>query len=215
MSDPGLWRRIRDVAAEGGWAAVAGGALRRIRHIVYHGNRATWYEKRLDAEPGWEIPLGLEIRDDRLEELLDWLKAGDRDYMYVEEEIRCAREFDHVFLSVRFQGRLVGYIKIAFGCVYVLDFKKRMPLPDGMAFFFDMYVLPELRGRGIATSVLRQAMRTAKERGCRAVRCHIPDWNTPSRRAVTTLGFEPIGVGRYRRVLGIGWLRTEGFDLKR
>jgi ribosomal protein S18 acetylase RimI-like enzyme len=210
-----LVRRVLAVARQDGWAAVPRRVARRLLYTLYSANAATWYERKITAGMGGYSPpdRGIAVDDGDFEELLAWLQAGDKDYMYVEEEVSCAREHRHAFLSARQDGRILGYVKVAFEWAYVLDFKRRIRLPEGTAFMCDAYVVPEQRGRGIAPLLFRCAMSVAAERGCRALRCHVADWNQPSQRAVGKLGFVPIGVGHCRRILGYGWIRTQGFEL--
>jgi len=54
----------------------------------------------------------------------------------------------------------------------------------------DLYVLPEYRGRGIGTAMLRELARLAVERGYGRFEWACLDWNTPSIEFYLSLGAE-------------------------
>jgi len=54
----------------------------------------------------------------------------------------------------------------------------------------DLFVLPELRGRGIGKSLLAWVARTACERGCARLEWSVLDWNEPARRFYDSIGAE-------------------------
>jgi GNAT superfamily N-acetyltransferase len=54
----------------------------------------------------------------------------------------------------------------------------------------DIFVLPEQRGRGIGSALLRHCIRLAHERGCGRVEWTCLDWNTKAQRVYENLGAE-------------------------
>ena len=56
----------------------------------------------------------------------------------------------------------------------------------------DLYVLPEFRGRGIGTSLLRELSRIADEKGYGRFEWACLDWNTPSIELYRSFGAEPM-----------------------
>ena len=55
----------------------------------------------------------------------------------------------------------------------------------------DLYVLPEYRGKGVGTALLRFLAALAKERGCGRLEWSCLDWNEPSITFYRSLGAEP------------------------
>ena len=89
--------------------------------------------------------------------------------------------------------------------------------PAGFALFFhnystfrarpgiyleDLYVLPELRGKGIGKALLKELGRVALERGCARLEWSVLDWNTPSIEFYKSLGAEPQDEWTIFRVTG-------------
>ena len=56
----------------------------------------------------------------------------------------------------------------------------------------DLYVLPEYRGRGIGTSIMRELAKIAVKRGCGRFEWACLDWNTKSIELYRSYGAEPM-----------------------
>lgn len=89
--------------------------------------------------------------------------------------------------------------------------------PAGFALFFhnystflarpglyleDLYVRPELRGRGIGKRLLSRLAEVAVERGCGRFEWSVLDWNEPAIRFYENLGAEPMDGWTIFRVTG-------------
>jgi GNAT superfamily N-acetyltransferase len=66
----------------------------------------------------------------------------------------------------------------------------------------DIFVEPELRGRGIGTALLARVARVAVERGCARLEWTVLDWNTPAIRFYERQGAEVLRDWRVCRVTG-------------
>jgi GNAT superfamily N-acetyltransferase len=56
----------------------------------------------------------------------------------------------------------------------------------------DLYVRPELRGRGVGTALLRHLAGLAIERDCRRLEWSVLDWNEPALAFYRAIGARPI-----------------------
>ena len=56
----------------------------------------------------------------------------------------------------------------------------------------DLFVRPEMRGRGIGKSLLTHLARLARERGCGRIEWAVLDWNKPSIDFYKSIGAEPL-----------------------
>lgn len=89
--------------------------------------------------------------------------------------------------------------------------------PAGFALFFhnystfraapgiyleDLFVLPDLRGRGIGKALLKQLAKLAVERGCARLEWSVLDWNAPSIAFYKSLGAIPLEEWTIFRVTG-------------
>lgn len=89
--------------------------------------------------------------------------------------------------------------------------------PAGFALFFfnystwkgrpgvyleDLFVEPELRGRGIGKALLRQVAAFAVENGCQRLQWEVLDWNTPAIEFYRAMGAEFLDEWRNVRISG-------------
>ena len=56
----------------------------------------------------------------------------------------------------------------------------------------DLFVDPEMRGKGIGKGLLREVARIARERGCPRLEWAVLDWNAPSIAFYRSLGAQPM-----------------------
>src|SRR5204863_10012796 len=56
----------------------------------------------------------------------------------------------------------------------------------------DLFVRPDMRGRGVGKALLAHLARLAKERGCGRLEWAVLDWNTPSIDFYKSLGAVPL-----------------------
>ena len=56
----------------------------------------------------------------------------------------------------------------------------------------DLFVDPQMRGRGVGKALLAHLARLAKERGCGRLEWAVLDWNTPSIEFYKSLGAVPL-----------------------
>ena len=89
--------------------------------------------------------------------------------------------------------------------------------PAGLALFFhnfstwtglhglyleDLYVRPDVRGRGVGRALLSHLARTARERGCARFEWAVLDWNEPAIRFYRSLGAESLDDWKIFRLTG-------------
>lgn len=66
----------------------------------------------------------------------------------------------------------------------------------------DLYVKPDVRGRGIGSALLRHVGRLALERGCGRLELAVLHWNEPAIRLYRRLGVEPMSDWIVHRISG-------------
>lgn len=76
------------------------------------------------------------------------------------------------------------------------------PYWDGpLAQLEELYVVPELRGRGIGTTMMRLAMQRCRERGCEEMLINVDEPDVDARRFYERLGFSNYEIGEDYRML--------------
>ena len=66
----------------------------------------------------------------------------------------------------------------------------------------DLFVLPEVRGRGVGRAILKHLAALAVERGCGRLEWWCLDWNEPSIAFYRSLGAEPMSDWTVYRIAG-------------
>lgn len=66
----------------------------------------------------------------------------------------------------------------------------------------DLFVKPEMRGKGFGASMLKYLARIAKERGCGRFEWWVLDWNEPAIRFYQGLGAKPMSDWTVFRITG-------------
>ena len=66
----------------------------------------------------------------------------------------------------------------------------------------DLYVRPELRGRGIGGALLRHLAQLALERGCGRLEWSVLDWNEPALAFYQSIGAKPVEGWTVHRLAG-------------
>jgi len=97
--------------------------------------------------------------------------------------------------------------------------------PSGFAFYFyiystwigrpglyleDLFVLPEMRGKGIGKALLRHLARIAVRENCYGMRWQVLDWNEPSIRFYESLGATMLKDWETMRLMGPALARLAG-----
>jgi ribosomal protein S18 acetylase RimI-like enzyme len=95
---------------------------------------------------------------------------------------------DDVIVRAREDGETVGYCCLSDRRVYVPELRRRMTF--GGAYLWRLYVEPPARQRGIATALVRHAVRAAADRfDADDVTALVAPDNVPSRRTFESVGF--------------------------
>src|SRR5437764_14336596 len=66
----------------------------------------------------------------------------------------------------------------------------------------DLFVKPDMRGRGLGKALLAHLARLARERGCGRLEWAVLDWNTPSINFYKSLGAVPLSDWEILRLTG-------------
>jgi GNAT superfamily N-acetyltransferase len=66
----------------------------------------------------------------------------------------------------------------------------------------DLFVIPEMRGRGFGTSLLKYVAKIARQRNCGRFEWAVLDWNEPAVRFYKKLGAQPMDEWTTFRVTG-------------
>jgi GNAT superfamily N-acetyltransferase len=97
-------------------------------------------------------------------------------------------------LIAEHEGRPAGF------ALYFFNYSTWMGRPG--IYLEDIFVYPELRGRGIGKALLKRVAAIAVEKGCQRLQWEVLDWNTPAIDFYRAMGAEFLDEWRNVRVSG-------------
>jgi len=119
--------------------------------------------------------------------LAEYEKAAPEEVPANEEMLReslfGARPFAEALLAC-LDGRPVGF------ALFFHNYSTWRARPG--LYLEDLFVLPEMRGRGFGKALLRELARIARERGCARMEWAVLDWNAPAIGFYKSLGAVPL-----------------------
>lgn len=122
---------------------------------------------------------------DLIKRLAEYEKAADR--VIATEEMLRASLFEQRYaevLLVEVDGRSVGF------ALFFHNFSTWLGRPG--LFLEDLFVLPDMRGKGYGKGLLQHLGRIAVERGCGRLEWNCLNWNKPSIDFYLSLGATPM-----------------------
>jgi GNAT superfamily N-acetyltransferase len=133
---------------------------------------------------------------DFIVQLADDQKTGD-EVVVDEEQLRQSlfgeRRVAEVVIAT-YEGEPAGF------ALFFDSFSTLLGRPG--IFLDDLFVIPELRGRGIGRILLSFLAKTALERGCGRLEWWVLDWNQPAIRFYTRLGAQAMDEWTVFRLTG-------------
>lgn len=188
--------------------------LRAAARRFYDRHVSIWFDLPLDEnltliEPrfkGW-------LDFDNPEKVIAWI--GQRNVPGTNDpvEISTMRTRDQLFVGIMNDDRIIGYIKIGWDKVYVLDYRIDIAIPKGEYFIIDIYVEPESRGLGAGPFLVSASTIEMKKRGFTGSIMHVRTDKTPMLRSCARTGYREIGKVDYISVLGKKYFRPHPLTL--
>jgi len=200
----GIYSKVIQTYMDGGAEQVLKKSLQKIRYLIYHTNNAHWY--RLDLR-NVTIENNMQYNDitvdlDNKYETISYIKEYG---YYYPMEINIGLVANHLYSSLKYNGKIIGYNKTGYSKVYIEDFKKVYTFPDKVAFTYDTFIDPKYRNRKLGTYLLGEVCKKLKEQGFKSIWAHISPWNIASITMHQRLGFKKYSLIIYYYVLGISW----------
>jgi ribosomal protein S18 acetylase RimI-like enzyme len=104
----------------------------------------------------------------------------------LENKIASANE--HIFPCAKFEGKIVGYMKIGFDQVYIKNFEKAYRFKAGIGFIYAAYVDSQYRNYGIYTFLRTEATNMLSEKGMKKIVGYVRSSNISAIKASLKCG---------------------------
>ena len=198
-----IYPRLLEVYQQEGLFVAGEKVLKKVLRYLFTTNSAFWLECDLEACPPAKITpqLPVDLHVFEKEEIIEWLKDEGESWMYNRREVKVALRENHLYPYLKYEGKIIGYLKAGINRVYVDDYKKVIRLPEATGFCYDYYIVPEFRGRRLSVYMNNQMLKLARNIGLRKVMIHVPPWNIASLKVSKKLGFKKVRYIRHIRIL--------------
>ena len=189
---------------------IAGKAIKKAKLVAFKRHESIWYVKHLPGQNGLKKHdelkpgNGFSLYFNRLSDLIAWLKTNRSEYpwIYSPKEVETMHRYGHIVPFVEYNGKIIGYTKVALNRIYIKDYGSFFSLAPNKAMFYDTTVVKEFRGKKIPYLLKLQIFDRLIEEGIEQIFAHIESWNLPSIKSNQRLGFSEIGTNRYLSILG-------------
>jgi GNAT superfamily N-acetyltransferase len=99
----------------------------------------------------------------------------------------------HLCFVAEKNGNIVHYTWVAFEEIHLKKLNRKLQMESDAAYIYDVYTLPEYRGRGISSTVYAKIFEYLLEKGFKRAYCLISSNNYPSLRVAEKTGLRNIG----------------------
>ncbi len=189
MSDESIISKGWRLCRKEGFRKLAGALFRKI----YDRHRSVWFDRPLDdlelIKPkfdGW-------LDFDNPEKVIAWIEERNISGTNDPIEIEGMKERGHLFVGIMNAKEIIGYIKIGWDLVYVLDYCLDLQMPKGEYFIIDIYVDPASRGLGAGPFLISASTLEMKKRGFTGSVMHVRTDKTPMLKSAVHSGYREIG----------------------
>lgn len=186
--------------------AVTAKPLRRLRRLLreegarglvsrlYYHHRSIYFEMPLDEEIGpGQTDLNVRLDFNRPDEVVAWMKAQPVSGTWDPIELARMKERQQLIGGLYRGQELLGYTKLGWTTVYIMDYQCDLTLPEGDCMVLDTYIAPEMRGRGLASFLVTESSREMQSRGFVRRLSFVRTDNTPMLRVAEKAGYRRLG----------------------
>jgi GNAT superfamily N-acetyltransferase len=179
-------RRLRRVLKDEGMRGL-------VQRLYYH-HRSFCFEMPLDKEIR-QPPTDLDVRLDfgRTDEVVDWIKALGVPGTYDATELARMKERQQLIGGLYRGEELLGYTKIGWSAVYIMDYRCDLTLPERDCIVLDSYVTPKMRGYGLGSFLVTESSREMQRRDFTRRLSFVRADNTAMLRVAEKVGYRPLG----------------------
>ena len=215
MNTRELTKKVKLEFTQNGLPGLIRKIIGRAQRALFYSTCSIFYELKLD-NPLSRFTPALNIQTDFMINkkygLIDWLDKNKDSFpwIYSNKEIESALSNKHLFVAVKYEKEIIGFVKIGIGPTYLRDFDKTFVLEPGTAFVYDTFILPAYRSRGLASYAVNEVALYLQKQGYNRIICHIEGWNTPSIKAFTKVGFTAKETIRFIKITFISFYLING-----
>lgn len=194
-----LFSKIAQIIRHNGWRFL----IHEIRRKLYDSHHSVWFAISLADEikvikPRFDGRLDF----DNPEEVIRFIEKYDIPGTNDPIEMSSILDRKQYFVGIKNGDDLIGYIKIGWDKVYIVDYGLDFEMPSGCYFIIDIFVDPDARGMGAGPFLSSASAAEMKNRGFKSSIMHVRTSKTPMLKSAVHAGYSEIGRVKYSSILG-------------
>ncbi len=107
--------------------------------------------------------MAINISKSEFGQTADWIKINNLLWGLYEKEMKVAISEGHYWVNGKSDGKIIDFIKIGFGKVFVCDYDNILLFPKTVAFLYEIYIVREFRGNRISSYLLNESCKFCKD----------------------------------------------------
>lgn len=180
-----------------------GGIGRALVDKVYFRHQSIWFDLPLTDQmevirpkfDGW-------LDFDNPDKIYNWIAERNVSGTNDPHEIAHMKAAEHYFVGIMNGDKIMGYMKLGWDKVYVLDYRIELQMPAETYFVIDIFIAPENRGLGAGPFLSSASAIEMKRRGYNRAVMHVRTDKTPMLKSGAKAGYIEIGRVDYKSIFG-------------
>ncbi len=202
--------KVTQIIRQKGWRFL----FHEIRRKLYDAHYSVWFAMSLSGEikiiePRFDGSLDF----DHPEEVIQFIEKFDIPGTNDPIEMKSIIDRKQYFVGIKNGASLIGYIKIGWDKVYIVDYGIDFEMPEGSYFIIDIFVDPAARGMGAGPFLSSASAVEMKNRGFKSSIMHVRTSKTPMLKSAVHAGYSEIGRVEYYSLLGRKMFRPHPLQL--
>lgn len=115
----------------------------------------------------------------------------------------------HLCFGAKTDGKYVHLKWVAFNESYISEIDRTIQISPTEAYLYDSYTLPEYRGLGLTSAVMKKTVRYLSDMGIKKIYAIVRHDNYPMLRVKEKEGARKIGTILYTKILGIKFYKIK------
>ncbi len=174
-----------------------------VRRRIYDRHHSVWFRLPLSESKGVIAPkFDGRLDFEHPDRVLSWIGEKASPGIYDPVETKTMKERGHLYVGVMNGETIIGYIKLGWDLVYVVDYGLDLHIPAGDYFIIDIFIDPSARGLGAGPFLVSAAVDAMKQRGFVGSIMHIRTDKEPMLRTAARTGYHRLGDVDYFSLCG-------------
>jgi GNAT superfamily N-acetyltransferase len=183
--------------------------LKRMPPFIFETKCSEWTIRQLQGhtltiKP--DIQVTLTFSD--FNETFRWIESLNVPELFDEKDKKIAVAKGHWWVNAKYEGNIIGCMKICFNRVYIPDYQKTLRLPENVAYITDVYILPDFRNKKMGHYLVDRGCDLLKKKGFTKQIGFTENWNIAAKHFTSKIKRTQRKRFRYLKIFGFGFFTS-------